>query len=103
MGPRGLRELSCGILPLFVAPFWAHLGLSWAFLGPSRRLHEGNMRQLLGLKGLILGYKVAKSRDVRNIKNLAESNALLADSWRQRAFRKLAKGLFGDLVVVLML
>ena len=61
MGPRGLQELSCRILPLFVAPFWAHLGLSWALLGPSRGVQEGILRQILGLEGLILGCKVVKS------------------------------------------
>ena len=52
MGPRGLQELSCRILSLCVAPFWAHLGLSWAPLGPSWGVEEGILRQFLGLGGL---------------------------------------------------
>ena len=61
MGPRGLQELSCRILPLFVAPFWAHLGLSWTLLGPSSGVQEGISRQILGSEGLLRGCKLAKS------------------------------------------
>ena len=99
MGPRGLQELSCRMLPLFVAPFWAHLGPSWALLGPSRGVQEGILRQILGLEGLILGCKVAKRYDVKNIKKPEDKYCLLVDFWKQRAFRKLAKWLFGGLVV----
>ena len=61
MGPRGLQELSCAIYPLRGGPFWAHLGLSWALLGPSRGVRKGILRQMLGLEGLIWGCKVAES------------------------------------------
>ena len=57
MGPRGLQELSCRILSLFLAPFWAHLGPilgpSWPFLGPSRGFREGILRHTLGLERLV--------------------------------------------------
>ena len=61
MGPRGLQELSWAIYSLRVSPFWAHLGLSWALLGPSWGVQKGILRRIWGLEGLILGCKVAKS------------------------------------------
>ena len=65
-GTKGLPGLSCRIWPLFGAPFWAHLRPISGYLGPSPALlggvrgQEGLLRQMLGLEGLILGYKVAK-------------------------------------------
>ena len=65
MGPRGLQELSCGILSLFVAPFWAHLGPILDYLGPSLALlggvQEAILKHILGLEGLLWGVRVAKS------------------------------------------
>ena len=61
MVPRGPPELSCPIYPLCGGPLWAHLGLSWALLGPSWGVQEAILRQSLGLEGLILGCKVAQS------------------------------------------
>ena len=108
MAPRWPQEGSkkylagfCRCLsPLFgpiLGPSWAHLGLSWALLGPSRGVQEGTLRQILGLEGLILGCKVAERRDVKNRQK--KHQWFLADVWRQRAFRKLAKWLSGGLAV----
>ena len=44
-----------------LGPSWTHLGLALALLDPSRGVQEGILRQILGLEGLILGCKVAKS------------------------------------------
>ena len=41
MGPRGLQGLSWEMLPLCVAPFWAHLGPILGSLGPSLALLGG--------------------------------------------------------------
>ena len=67
-GQRGLQELSCAIYPLSGGPVWAHLGLSWALLGPSWGVQECILRQIWGLEGLISGCMVAKSLDVKNLK-----------------------------------
>ena len=48
MGPRGLQELSCRILPLFVAPFWAHLEPILGHLGPSLAPLVGSRRASRG-------------------------------------------------------
>ena len=42
-------------------PCWAHLGLSWALVGPSRGVQEGILGHILGLEGFILGYEVVES------------------------------------------
>ena len=60
MGPGGLQESSWEPGPLRGSPFWAHLGLSWALLGPSLGVQEGILRHIWGLEGLMLGCKVAK-------------------------------------------
>ena len=54
----GARAVVCRPV---LGPSWAHLGPSWALPGPSRGVKEGILRQILGLEGLILGCKVAKS------------------------------------------
>ena len=53
----------------FLGPYWAHLGLSWALLGPSRGFREGILRQMLGLEGLILGCMVKKAEMSNTLKN----------------------------------
>ena len=92
MGPRGLQELSCTIYPSRVAPFlgpsWAHLGLSWALLGPSWGVQGGILWQISGVQG------GQTPRCEKHQKTCGKSTCL-ADSWRQQAFRTLAKLLFG--------
>ena len=41
MAQKGFQELSCAILPLRAALFWAHHGPSWTILGPLRPFLEG--------------------------------------------------------------
>ena len=64
-GPKRAPGIILGVFAVarraFLGPSWAHLGLSWALLGPSWGVPEGILRQILGLEGLILGCKVAKS------------------------------------------
>ena len=64
-GPRKAPGIILRDLPVarrtFLGPSWAYLGLSWALLGPSPGVLGGTLRQILGLEGLILGCKVAKS------------------------------------------
>ena len=44
LGPRGLQELSCRILSLFLGPLWAHLGPVLGYLGASLA-HLGGSRR----------------------------------------------------------
>ena len=44
MGPRGLPGLSCQFVLLYVAPFWAHLGSTLGYLGPSLARPGGSRR-----------------------------------------------------------
>ena len=62
-GPKRVSRIKTGDLlnggrP---GPYWAHLGLSWALVGPSREVQENTLRHILSLEGLLREFKVAKS------------------------------------------
>ena len=67
---------------------WAHLGLPWAPLGPSWGVQGGILWQISGVQG------GQTPRCEKHQKTCGKSTCL-ADSWRQQAFRTLAKLLFG--------
>ena len=110
MAPRWAQEGSRNYLARFTrnasALFGPILGPSWAILGPSWPFSGGpggHLEADVGLGRLDLGVQGGqKLRCQKPLKNNGKSR-FLADSWRQQAFRKLAKWLLGGLVVGLKL
>ena len=80
MGPRGLQELSCQILSLRVAFFWAHLGPTLGYLGPSLALRWGSRRASGGRswawKACVGGAKWQRAEMYKILKILRKNNGL---------------------------
>ena len=78
MGPRGLQELSCRILSLFLAPFWAHLEPILGHLGPSLAPLVGSRRASRGRfwawKACFGGARWPKGGMPKTLKNLRKIN-----------------------------
>ena len=86
MGPRGLPELSWELRSLSLTPFGARLGPVLGYLGLGR---------------LDLGVQGGQKLSFQKQPNPFEKSMFLAAYWGQRAFGKLAKWLFANLVVCL--
>ena len=84
------------------ALFGPILGLSWAILGPPWPLlggPGGHLEADLGLGRLDLGVQGGQKLRCQKLSKPIVKSMFLAEFWRQRAFRKLAKRLFGGLLV----
>ena len=98
-GPRRDPRISYSMR---AAPFWAHLGLSWALLGPPWPFSEGpkgHLEALLGLGRLDLGVKGGKELRCQTHQNTIGKSMFLVGFWEQAAFRKLARCFLGGLAV----
>jgi len=81
-----------------LGPSWAILGPPWPFLGGP----GGHLEADFGLGRLALGVQGGQKLRCQKHVFASAKSMFLAAFWRQEAFRKLAKWLFGGLVVALM-
>ena len=78
------------------------MGPSWAILGPLGPLlggPGGHLEAKFGLGRLDLGVQGGQKLSFQKKQKTLGKSMFLAEFWRQRAFRKLAKWLFGGLLV----
>ena len=93
LGSLGRR--SAALFGPILGPSWAILGPPWPFLGGP----GGHLEAKLGLGRLDLGVQGGQKLSFQKHQKTYGKSMFLADFWRQRAFRKLAKWLFGGLLV----
>ena len=83
------------LLEPILGPSWAILGPPWPVLGGP----GGHLEAKFGLGRLDLGVQGGQKLSFQKHQKTLGKSMFLAEFWRQRAFRKLAKWLFGGLLV----
>ena len=97
-GPKGGPKRALGIiLRDFAAALWAHLGLILGYLGPSLALLGGSRGASYGR---FQGCKVAKHRDVKNIKKHVENQRVWPIPGGNKPSERLHNFYLVDVVVV---
>ena len=99
---EGLQNYLARFTRCAAALFGPILGPSWAILGPLGPLlggPGGHLEAKFGLGRLDLGVQGGQKLSFQKHQKTLGKSMFLAEFWRQRAFRKLAKWLFGGLLV----